>query len=110
MAGQTQGEWMCCATSKSWNRIWLPESRFPISHLGEHWTALGSAKVIYWKSYSELRTRLTLVIAAMQAGDIGEVKLGVLGFSHQVSDAFSIQPPEFKALAGKIAEIKRIVA
>lgn len=49
------------------------------------------------------------IIAAMQLGDDVEVKLGLLGFSRQVSDAFSSQPPEFKALAGKIAELKRLM-
>jgi hypothetical protein len=61
------------------------------------------------EDYSRLAAITEKVIAAMQAGDIGQVKLGVLGFSRQVSDAFSTQPPEFKALAEKIAEVKRIV-
>lgn len=47
------------------------------------------------------------ILAAMQSNDVSQVKLGLLGFSRQVSDSFAMQPPEFKALAQKIAEVKR---
>lgn len=62
------------------------------------------------EDYSRLAAITDKIIEAMQADDIAEVKLGVLGFSRQASDAFSMQPPEFKALAEKIAQVKRVVA
>lgn len=49
------------------------------------------------------------IIAAMQSDDLTQVKLGALGFSRQVSDSFSTQPAEFKPLAEKVAEVKRVV-
>lgn len=62
------------------------------------------------EDYSRLAAITDKIIVAMQAGDAAQVKLGVLGFSRQVSDAYSMQPPEFKGLAEKIAEVKRVVA
>lgn len=49
------------------------------------------------------------VLSAMTTDDLGRVKLGVLAFSRQVSDSLSHQPPEFKPLAWKIAEVKKQV-
>ena len=61
------------------------------------------------EDYLRLVSITERVIAAMQANDMAEVKLGVLGFSRQVSDSFATQPLEFKALAHKIAEVKKQV-
>jgi hypothetical protein len=47
------------------------------------------------------------MIAAAQAHNMAELKLGVLSFSRQVSNFFVTQPPAFKALANKIAEVKK---
>lgn len=64
-----------------------------------------NSKEDYWR----LVAIAERVIAASQDDDMTTLKLSVLGFSRQVSDSFAIQPPEFKALAYKIAEIKRRV-
>lgn len=61
------------------------------------------------EDYSRLVAITERVIAAMHADDMPEVKLGILSFSRQVSDSFATQPPEFKALAQKIAEVKKQV-
>ncbi|MCU7850481.1 MAG: hypothetical protein KZQ89_21390 [Candidatus Thiodiazotropha sp. (ex Lucinoma kastoroae)] len=60
------------------------------------------------EDYQRLAAITDKIISAMQSGDDAAAKMGLLGFSRQVSDAFSTQPPEFKALAGKIAEIKKL--
>ena len=59
--------------------------------------------------YSRLASITEKVITAMESGDVEQIKLGVLGFSRQVSDSFSTQPPEFKALAQRIAEVKKAI-
>lgn len=61
------------------------------------------------EDYSTLAAITEKIISAMQAGDVAQVKLGVLGFSRQVSDAYSVQPPEYKVLSDKILEIKKLV-
>ena len=61
------------------------------------------------EDYSRLVKITEKIIRAMRSDDISEVKLGLLAFSRQVSDAFSVQPPQFKLLASKIAEAKRLV-
>ncbi|MFD2270468.1 hypothetical protein ACFS07_03195 [Undibacterium arcticum] len=61
------------------------------------------------EDYLRLAAITTKVIAAMQNNDVAQVKLNALGFSRQVSDSFSVQPPEFKALAHRIAEVKKQV-
>jgi hypothetical protein len=60
------------------------------------------------EDYCRLAAITDKIIAAMQSGNDAEVKIGLLGFSRQVSDAFSMQPSEFKALAAKIAMIKKL--
>lgn len=60
------------------------------------------------EDYLRLAAITDKIIAAMQSGDDAGVKIGLLGFSRQVSDAVSTQPTEFKPLAGKIAEIRRL--
>ncbi len=62
------------------------------------------------EDYSTLAAITDKIIAAIQAGDVAQVKLGVLGFSRQVSDAYSTQPPEYKVLSEKISEVKKLVA
>ena len=62
------------------------------------------------EDYSRLAAIVDKVVAAMEVDDIVQVKLGVLGFSRQVSDAFSRQPPEFTLLAEKIASVKRLLS
>jgi hypothetical protein len=47
------------------------------------------------------------IIAAIHTNDINKLKLSILGFSRQVSDSFSTQPPEFRLLADSVAEIRR---
>ncbi|MBK9445211.1 MAG: hypothetical protein IPO00_03445 [Betaproteobacteria bacterium] len=59
------------------------------------------------EDYSRLAAITDKIIAAMRSDDMDQVRLGVLGFSRQVSDSFSIQPPEFKLLAELIAQVKR---
>ncbi|ROH83779.1 hypothetical protein ED236_12255 [Pseudomethylobacillus aquaticus] len=59
------------------------------------------------EDYLRLATIVEDVLSAMKTEDVDRIKLGVLGFSRQVSDSLSTQPPEFKALAQKIAEAKR---
>ena len=59
------------------------------------------------EDYLRLAAITDKIISAMQSGNDAEVKLGLLGFSRQVSDAFSTQPSEFRALAEKIAKIKK---
>jgi len=61
------------------------------------------------EDYSRLVAITERVITSIQVNDMADIKLGVLSFSRQVSDSFSTQPPEFKALAHKIAEVKRLV-
>lgn len=61
------------------------------------------------EDYLRLAAITEKVIAAMDAGDTAQLKLGVLGFSRQVSDSFSAQPPEFRELAEKIAEVKKLM-
>lgn len=59
------------------------------------------------EDYLRLSSITEKVIAAMQADDVAQVKLSALAFSRQVSDSFAMQPPEFKVLAQKIAELKK---
>lgn len=61
------------------------------------------------EDYLTLAAITDKILAAMQSGDTAQVKLGLLGFSHQVSDAYSTQPPEYRMLSDKIAEIKKSI-
>jgi hypothetical protein len=61
------------------------------------------------EDYLRLAQITEKVVMALRSEDIAQVKLGVLSFSRQVSDSFSMQPPEFKALATCVAEIRKIV-
>lgn len=61
------------------------------------------------EDYLRLARITEKVINSLQASDIDQVRLSILGFSRQVSDSFSIQPPEFKVLAKCIAEVRKIV-
>lgn len=61
------------------------------------------------EDYLKLASISEKIIAAMQADDLAQVKLGILGFSRQVSDSFSTQPPEYKLLSQKIAELRRLL-
>lgn len=61
------------------------------------------------EDYLRLAAIVEDVLSAMKTDDADRIRLGVLGFSRQVSDSLSTQPPEFKALAQKIAEVKRRV-
>ena len=59
--------------------------------------------------YSRLLAIAEDGVAELQAGDIAQAKLSLLGFSRQASDSYAVQPPEFKLLAEKVAEAKRLL-
>lgn len=59
--------------------------------------------------YSRLVSIVEKIEAAVQAGDDAKLKLLILGFSRQVSDSLSLQPPEFKPLSESIARLKKAV-
>lgn len=61
------------------------------------------------EDFSRLVAITENVVAAMRAGDASRIKLGLLGFSRHVSDAFAVQPVEFKALSQAIGEARRFV-
>ena len=46
---------------------------------------------------------------SLQSGDIAHARLCLLAFSRQVSDSYSTQPPEFKALSNCIASIRKSI-
>ena len=80
------------------------------SALSDYRNAIARTRLAQEKEdYLRLAAISEKVIAAMQNEDLAGVKINVLGFSRQVSDAFSTQPPEFKALAQQIAKIKKLV-
>ncbi len=59
------------------------------------------------EDYLRLCSIAEKIIMAMQTDGVDQVKLSALAFSRQVSDSFATQPPEFKELAQKIAELKK---
>lgn len=61
------------------------------------------------EDFSRLAAITEAVVTSMQSEDIAEIKVRILGFSRQVSDSYSIQPPEFKELAKQITKIKSFV-
>lgn len=61
------------------------------------------------EDYSTLAAIVEKILAAIDAGDSEKIKLGVLGFSRQVSDSYSAQPVEYKALADGILKLRKIV-
>lgn len=61
------------------------------------------------EDYMRLVAITEKLMMAIRADDVAGAKLGVLGFSRQVSDSFATQPAEFKTLARKIAEVSKHV-
>lgn len=60
------------------------------------------------EDFGRLTSIAESVIDAMKRGDDDQIKIGILGFSRQVSDSLSTQPPQFKELAKKMASVRRI--
>lgn len=59
------------------------------------------------EDHSRLISITERLVAALRAGDLAAAKVTALAFSRQVSDSYSLQPPEFKPLAQIIAEVKK---
>jgi len=61
------------------------------------------------EDYSTLATIVEKILAAIEAGDSEKIKLGLLGFSRQVSDSYSAQPVEYRALADGLLKLRKAV-
>jgi hypothetical protein len=61
------------------------------------------------EDYSTLAAIVEKILAAIEAGDNEKIKLGVFGFSRQVSDSYSAQPVEYRALGDAILKLRKII-
>lgn len=69
----------------------------------------GAADVQAQEDFSRLVAITEKLLTSLRAGDLASSKTIAMGFSRQVSDSYSTQPPEFKPLAELIAIVKKAV-
>lgn len=61
------------------------------------------------EDFSRLVIITEKLLALLRSGDLASAKTMAFGFSRQVSDSYSTQPPEFKPLAEMIAAVKKAI-
>jgi hypothetical protein len=61
------------------------------------------------EDYSTLVVIVEKICAEMKSEDFVKIKPLLLGFSRQVSDSYSPQPPEYRALADCIDRLRKLV-
>jgi len=61
------------------------------------------------EDYSTLAIIDEKILMAIEVGDSEKIKLELLGFSRQVSDSYSPQPAEYRALANGILKLRKAV-
>lgn len=68
--------------------------------------ATGSQEIEDYKTLHAIGSKL---VEAVTTQDWAQAKLLLGGFSRQVSDSYSAQPPEYRTLAAAINNIRKIV-
>jgi len=77
-----------------------------LSYLSSIGRATGSQEIDDYKTLHAIGIKL---IEAVTTQDWVQTKLLLAGFSRQVSDSYSAQPPEYRTLAEAIDKIRKIV-
>ena len=61
------------------------------------------------EDYSTLAIIAEKILTAAKINDVEKIKIGIFGFSRQVSDSYSSQPSEYRTLANLILKLQKTV-